>query len=172
MSQDNFKAIIESLLFISEKPLLIEQIHRLLSDLEPVDIRRILDELKSEYEAANRGMRIIEIAGGFQMVVPPEFSALLKKFYRQPKERLTQATLETLAIIAYKQPITRMEIGQIRDVDVSGIVKNLISKGLVRIAGRKKSPGRPFVYATSRQFLEYFGLNSLEELPPIQEFAP
>ena len=168
---NNHKAIIEALLFVSDKPLLIEQIHRVLSDLDSVSIRGILDDLKAEYVNSNRGMRIIEVAGGFRVVTAPEMSVFLKKFYQKAPERLSQPTLEVLSIVAYKQPVTRLEIESIRGVDSSGIVKSLASKGLLRSAGRKKAPGRPFVYVTSRQFLEYFGLKSLADLPKIEEFA-
>jgi len=171
MIDHNFKAVIEALLFVSEKPVLIEQIRGVLGELDSAKVREMLEELKEEYANSYRGMRIAEVAGGFQMVTASELSAFLKKFYRKPPERLSGPTLETLSIIAYKQPVTRMEIEGIRGVEVSGIVKSLINKGLVRPAGRKKAPGRPFVYATTRQFLEYFGLKSLEELPKIKEFA-
>jgi len=171
MVDHNFKAVIEALLFVSERPVLIEQIRSVLSELDSAKIREILEKLKEEYINSNRGMRVVEVAGGFQMVTASELSSFLKKFYRKPPERLSGPTLETLSIIAYKQPVTRMEIEGIRGVDVSGIVKSLINKGLVRTAGRKKAPGRPFVYTTTRQFLEYFGLKSLEELPKIEEFA-
>lgn len=156
---------------MSERPVLIEQIRSVLSELDSAKIRQILEKLKEEYTNSNRGMRVVEVAGGFQMVTASELSTFLKKFYRKPPERLSGPTLETLSIIAYKQPVTRMEIEGIRGVDVSGIVKSLINKGLVRTAGRKKAPGRPFVYATTRQFLEYFGLKSLQELPKIEEFV-
>ena len=169
--ENNYKAVIEALLFVSEKPVMIEQIHCVLSDLDPAGIREMLEGLKIEYLNSNCGMRIIEVAGGFKMVTASELSTFLKKFYQKPPERLSQPTLETLSIVAYKQPITRMEIGSIRGVDVSGIVKNLVTKGLLRTAGRRKVPGRPFVYVTTRQFLEYFGLRSLEDLPKIEEFA-
>ena len=162
------KAVIEALLFVSEKPLLIEQIRHVLNDLDSAMIRAILEDLETEYLNSNRGMRIIEVAGGFQMVTAQELSSFLKRFYQRAPERLSRPTLETLSIIAYKQPVTRMEIESIRGVDTSGIVKNLINKGLLRAAGRKKAPGRPFVYVTTRQFLEYFGLRSLEELPKIE----
>jgi segregation and condensation protein B len=171
MSENNYRAVIEALLFVSDKPLLIEQIHRVAGDLDSAGIRAILEELKAEYLSSNRGMRIIEVAGGFQMVTASELGAFLKKFYQKAPERLSRPTLETLSIIAYKQPVTRMEIESIRGVDVSGIVAGLINKGLLRTAGRKKAPGRPFVYVTTRHFLEYFGLRSLEELPKIEEFA-
>jgi len=138
---NNYRSIIEALLFVSEKPLLVDQIRHVLGELEPSAIRSMLEELKSEYLNSNRGIRIIEIAGGFQMVTNPGLSAPIKKFYQKPAERLSRPTLETLAIIAYKQPVTRIEIESFRGVDTSGIVKNLISKGIVRIVGRKKSPG-------------------------------
>jgi len=171
IKENNYKAVIEALLFVSEKPLLIEQIRAVVDELDSTVIRSILEELKAEYLNYNRGMHIIELAGGFQMVTASELSAFLKKFYQRSPERLSRPTLETLSIIAYKQPITRMGIEGIRGVDSSGIVKNLTSKGLVRTAGRKRAPGRPFVYITTRQFLEYFGLRSLEELPKIEDFA-
>lgn len=166
------KHIIESLLFVNEGPLLIEQIKDILDHLEPTDIRGLLLELKREYQQNKRGMHIAEIAGGFQMVTNPEFSAYLKKYYKQKhKERLSSPALETLAIIAYKQPITRLDIESIRGVNIDGVIRHLLDKGLVRIVGRKEVIGRPFVYGTSRQFLEYFGLESVRSLPKMEEFS-
>ena len=171
MTENNLKAIIEALLFVSEKPVLIEQIRGVLDDLDSAEIREVLEELKTEYLNSNSGLRIVEVAGGFRIVTAPELSGFLKKFYRKPPERLSRPALEVLSIIAYKQPITRIEIESIRGVDSSSIVKNLANKSLVRSTGRRKAPGRPFVYATTRQFLEYFGLRSLEELPKIEQLA-
>jgi segregation and condensation protein B len=171
MTERDPRAIIEALLFVSEKPVLIEQIRRVLDDTDSTAIRSLLEELKTEYLNSNGGIHIIEVAGGFQMVTAPGLSSFLKKFYQRAPERLSRSTLETLSIVAYKQPITRIEIESIRGVDTSGIVKNLINKGLVRTAGRRKAPGRPFIYVTTRQFLEYFGLKSLEELPKTEEFV-
>jgi segregation and condensation protein B len=171
MSQDNIKAVIEALLFTSEKPLALEKIKEVLDNLGTDDIRSVLGELTSEYEKANRGIRITEIAGGFQMVTPVEFAPFLKKLYKgRVIERLSRPALETLAIIAYKQPVTRFEIEAIRNVNVDGVVKNLLDRDLVRISGRKKAPGRPHIFSSTRQFLEYFGLKSLEELPKIENF--
>jgi len=171
MSEDNLKAVIEALLFASEKPLTLEQIKNVLDSLETDQIRGVLEELKSEYEKANRGMRITEIAGGFQMITASVFAPFLKKLYKERHvERLSRPALETLAIIAYKQPVTRLEIESLRNVNVDGVVKHLLDKNLIRIAGRRKAPGRPFVFGTTRQFLEYFGLKSLEELPKMEEF--
>lgn len=170
MSQE--KHIIEALLFVSDEPLLIEQIKDVLEHLQAQDIRVLLDGLKKEYEDACRGIKIVEVAGGFQMVTNPEFSAHLKKYYKHMHaERLSAPALETLAIIAYKQPVTRLDIEAIRGVNVDGMVKSLMEKGLIRIVGRKEVIGRPFVYGTTRQFLEYFGLSSLHELPKMEEFS-
>lgn len=172
LSEDNIKSVIEALLFASEKPLTIEQARNVLDNIEASSIRNILEELKSEYEKSNRGIRITEIAGGFQMITAPNFAPFLKKLFKERHvERLSKPALETLAIIAYKQPVTKLEIESIRNVNVDGVIKNLLDKGLVRISGRKKAPGRPYVFGTTKQFLEFFGLKSLEELPRIEEFS-
>lgn len=171
MSETKIKSVIESLLFSSDKPILIEQIRDLFQDLEPVQIRKILEELKSEYEGQAHGIRIVEVAGGFQMVTAQECASFLKKFYKvQRKERLSRPALETLAIIAYKQPVTKLQIQSIRGVDVDGVIGNLKDLGIIRVAGRRRAPGRPFLYGTTRQFLDYFGLNSLADLPKIEDF--
>lgn len=171
MAQDNTQAVIEALLFVSEKPLFIEQVKNVLDNLDSVEIRRILEELNAEYEKTNRGIRIIEVAGGFRMVTSPCLASFLKKFYRQRRqERSSKAALETLAIIAYKQPVTKIEIECLRNVNVDGVISGLLEKGLIRIAGRKNAPGRPYVFGTTRSFLEYFGLKSLEDLPKIDNF--
>jgi len=171
MTQDNVKAVIEALLFASDKPLTLEQIKNVLDNLETREIRALLEEMISEYEITNRGIRISEVAGGFQMITSSNLAPFIKKLYKQRRvERLSMPALETLAIIAYRQPVTRLEIESIRNVNIDGIIKGLIEKDLIRVAGRKKAPGRPKVYGTSRQFLEYFGLKSLEELPKIENF--
>ena len=172
MNMKNEKHIIESLLFVSGGPLLIDQARDVLDHLEPSAIRGLFNELKNEYEENARGIKIVEIAGGFQMVTNPGFSDYLKKYYkRKHVERLSRPALETLAIIAYKQPITRLDIESIRGVNIDGVTKKLSDKGLIRIVGRKDVSGRPFVYGTTKQFLEYFGLSSLGELPKMEEFS-
>lgn len=171
MTDNNIKTVIEALLFASEKPLMLQQIRDVLDNLAPEEVRKNIEELKNEYEANNRGMRIVEIAGGFQMTTTPAFASFLKKLYKGRRvERLSTPALETLAIIAYKQPVTRLEIESIRNVNVDNMIKTFVDKGFVRIAGRKKAPGRPRVYGTTRQFLEHFGLKSLDELPKIEGF--
>ncbi|MCK9604688.1 MAG: SMC-Scp complex subunit ScpB [Candidatus Omnitrophica bacterium] len=171
MSEDNLKAVIEALLFASDKPLALERIRNVLDNLQTDEIRKILEDLGSEYEQANRGIRITEIAGGFQIITAPGFAPFLKKLYKERHtEKLSKPALETLAIIAYKQPVTKLEIESLRNVNIDGVMQNLSDKGLIRVTGRKKAPGRPKVYGTSSLFLEYFGLKSLEELPKIDNF--
>lgn len=177
MSEENScsvsrKAALEALLFVSEKPLLIEQLKGVLEGLEAAQIRELLSDLKRDYENGARGLRIEEVAGGFQMVTSADAADTLKKFYKQrDMKALSKPALETLAIIAYKQPLTRLDIESLRGVNVDGVMKSLLEKNLIRITGRKDIIGRPFVYGTTRQFLEYFGLNSLSDLPKIEDFA-
>ncbi|MDD5595994.1 MAG: SMC-Scp complex subunit ScpB [Candidatus Omnitrophica bacterium] len=171
MTENNLKPVIEALLFSSDKPLTLEQLKGALDNLDTSLIRKMIEELEVEYEHTNRGVRISEIAGGFQMITAPFSAPFLKKLYRQKKvEKLSKPALETLAMIAYKQPVTKTEIESLRQVNVDGVVKSLIDKDLIRVAGRKKVPGCPYVYGTTRQFLEYFGLKSLEQLPKIENF--
>lgn len=168
MEKREFKDIIEALLFVCEKPLSLDEIKELLG-LEKRFIRELIEELKVEY-IQNHCFRIREVAGGYQVVTDSKYAPWLRKLFRQKRnEQLSKAALETLAIVAFKQPITKPEIEFIRGVDVDGVLKGLLEKGLIRIAGRKKTVGRPLLYATTKKFLEYFGLNSLEELPSPDE---
>lgn len=171
MGQDNLKGAIEAMLFSSDRPLTLEQFKKALDNLETTQIRKVLESLSSDLEASGRGMRIVEVAGGFQMITASSFAPFLKKLYQQRRvEKLSKPALETLAMIAYKQPVTKTQVEALRGVNVDGVIKSLTDKGLVRIAGRRKAPGRPYVYSTTRTFLEYFGLKSLEELPKIENF--
>ena len=172
MSENNLKSAVEAMLFASDKPLLIDQIRKALDNLDGNEVRRILEEIKIDYEQSGRGMRLVEVAGGFRMITSPDFAPFLKKLFKdRTTDRLSKPALETLAIIAYKQPLTRLEIETLRNVNVDGVMKSLTDKNLVRICGRKKVSGRPFVYGTTRQFLEYFGLKSLNELPKMEDFS-
>ena len=172
MAEDNLKSAMEAMLFASDKPLTIDQARKALDNLDASLVRKILEELKAEYEQSRRGIRLAEVAGGFQMITASDFAVFLKKLFRERHvERLSKPALETLAIIAYKQPVTKMEIESLRNVNVDGVMASLQEKNLIRISGRKKAPGRPFVYSTTRQFLEYFGLKTLEELPKMEEFS-
>ncbi|OGX45878.1 MAG: SMC-Scp complex subunit ScpB [Omnitrophica WOR_2 bacterium RIFCSPLOWO2_12_FULL_51_8] len=172
MSDNNTKAVIEALLFISEKPLTIEQVRNVLGHLDAEQARLLIEELSAGYQRDGRGLRVVEVAGGFRMITPAELSPFLRKLYKEKRvERLSKPALETLAIIAYKQPITRLEIELIRNVNVDGIVSALLEKELIRVAGVRKAPGRPRVYGTTKYFLEYFGLKSLDDLPKMEDFS-
>ena len=171
MSENNIKSAIEAFLFSSDRPLSIDKIRGALDNLDAIQVRSALTELMAEYEQASRGMRIVEIAGGFQMITASFAAPFLRKLYYKERrvERLSKPALETLAILAYKQPMTRAEIEEIRGVDASGVLSNLADKGFVKIVGKKEIPGRPFLYGTTEKFLEHFGLNTIKDLPSIEE---
>ncbi len=172
MDRAEARRVIEALLFTSEKPIAVDQIKEVLDEIDSKDIRAIILELKSEYETLGRSFKIYEVAGGFQMVTEPAFAGYLKRFYKaKSKDKLTKPALETLAIIAYRQPITRADIEDIRGVNVDGVVKTLADRLLIKITGRKDAPGRPILYGTTKEFLERFGLSSLSELPKLSEFT-
>jgi len=166
------KGAIESLIFISEKPVQVSEIQQVLEGMDTETLRGAILELQKEYDSRHSGIKITEVAGGYQMVTSPYYVNFIKKHHKiRHSEKLSMPALETLAIIAYKQPITKIEIEAIRGVNVDGVLKNLVEKDIIRIAGRKEVIGRPFVYGTTRMFLEYFGLKSLEDLPAIEEFV-
>ncbi|MDO9572845.1 MAG: SMC-Scp complex subunit ScpB [Candidatus Omnitrophota bacterium] len=172
MGDNNLKSAVEAIIFASEKPVTLEQIKKVLGNLDAASVRNIIDELRSEYEIQNRGFRITEIAGGFQMNACTVFAPFLKKLFKERSvDKLSKPALESLAIIAYKQPLTKAEIESLRNVNVDGVIKNLGEKNLIRICGRKKVAGRPFVFGTTREFLQHFGLKSLEDLPKIEDFT-
>ena len=180
MEDREIKGVIEALLFISGEPLSPDRIKAVLAlseaknVLEEVDrgkIKSLLWELQQEYDMRLSGLRIVEVAGGFQIVTPPEVSQWVKKLKKiKQSARLTKPSLETLAIIAYKQPLVKAEIEDIRGVDSSGVIKGLLDKRFVKIIGRKDVPGRPILYATTKEFLQYFGLKDISDLPTLKEF--
>ena len=162
--------IIEALIFASEAPLPIAKIREIIPALSPKQITMVIEYLNEQYRQGGRSYEIREIAGGYQMFTLPEFAAFIDKLYQEKQQsRLTQKSLETLAIVAYKQPVTRHEIEEIRGVNVDGVMKTLLSRGLVTISGRAQAPGSPFLYKTTKKFLDYFGLKSLEDLPKLKE---
>ena len=172
MEENNLKSAVEALIFASEKPITVEQIKKVLGDLDTPGINKIIEELMREYETQNRGIRIIEIAGGYQMMTNSNFAPFLKKLFKNRySDKLSKPALESLAIIAYKQPLTKAEIESLRNVNVDGVMKSLLDKNLIRVCGRKKVPGRPFVFGTTREFLEHFGLKSLADLPKMEDFT-
>lgn len=170
IDKNKIKSIAESLLFVNEKPVGILEMSEIL-EVNPKNIEEALEELVTDYTNRNCGISIVKIAGGYQMCSSPSSELWIKKMYRERgKQKLSVASLETLAIISYKQPITRMEIEAIRGVNIDGVMKHLTDLGLIKIEGRKEVPGRPFLYVTTRKFLEYFGLNSLKDLPKLEDF--
>ncbi len=161
------RAVLESILFVNEKPIPAEEFSRVLGKGKK-EIVGVLEQLSREYQQRKSGICVVKVAGGYQMCSSPDNAEWVKKFYKDKfRQRLSNAALETLAIVAYKQPVTKLEIEAIRGVNADGVVKNLLNIGVIKIAGRKKVVGRPLMYGTTRQFLEYFGLNSLDELPKI-----
>ncbi|MBP9865069.1 MAG: SMC-Scp complex subunit ScpB [Candidatus Omnitrophica bacterium] len=164
------KQVIEALLFASSKPMSVSELRKVLRGLAPKQIEGFVTEIKEQYEQSKRSFQIVEIAGGYEIVTRKEFAPWIFKVELQKKARqATQSALETLAILAYKQPITRAEIEDLRGVDVSGVMTTLMERTLIKIVGRKEVPGRPFLYGTTDKFLEHFGLKSLQDLPSIEE---
>jgi len=166
------KAILEALLFASEEPVTTQEVSGILGPERTGEIDAALDSLRQEYEAAGRGLRVQKLAGGFRITTDPALGPFLREMVRaRNRQRLSRAALETLAIVAYRQPITAPEIQEIRGVNPSAILSSLLDRRMVRILGRKKVVGKPFLYGTTRDFLIRFGLNALEDLPSMEEFA-
>jgi segregation and condensation protein B len=167
--RERLKCIIECLIFASDIPLTVERIRQVLEDLQPRQIRGLVEELMEDYRTNPRGIYIREVAHGYQFCTKPAFASLVHQMRKSKPYHLTQPTLETLAIIAYKQPVTKAEIEVVRGVDCGGVVKSLMDKKLIAIQGRKEVVGRPFLYGTTPRFLEVFGLETLASLPTIEE---
>jgi len=163
------KAIVECLLFATTEPLNLKQIREIVRSVKENQLRALLVELQNEYDRCGSGLQIIEVAGGYQMATRPRYGDWLEPICkRKRKTGLSVAMLETLAIIAYKQPIIRAEVDAIRGVDSSGVIHALQELELIEIVGQKQVPGRPFLYGTTKDFLKHFGLKSLSELPSIE----
>lgn len=156
------KQILECLLFVASEPLGEKRLAEI-SESEPQQVRTLLAELAEEY--AGRGFSLTRLAGGWQFATRVECAPYIEKFYRPKMQQLSRAAMETLAIIAYKQPVTRAEVAAIRQVEVDGIVSNLLDKRLIKEVGRRLGPGRAVLYGTTEEFLAFFGLNSLDDLP-------
>ncbi len=166
------KEIIESLIFISLEPLSVEKMREALGDFPAAEVDRALQELLQAYTAPEKGIQIIQTAGGYVFTTRPECDPWVRRLLKiDKKSRLSSAALETLSVIAYHQPITLSEISALRSVDSSYTLKTLLQKKLVKIVGRKSSPGKPLIYRTTERFLTYFGLNSLNDLPTEEEIS-
>jgi segregation and condensation protein B len=165
------KAILEALIFASPEPLTPKAIFKLLDSEPKEDVEAALAELKQDYERPG-GLQIVEVAGGYQIVTRSDLHEWVRRlFHERSTQRLTVQALETLAVIAYKQPITAAEIAEIRAVNTSGVLNTLLERHLIKIVGRKQVVGRPFLYATTKDFLIRFGLNDLADLPKVEDMA-
>jgi len=173
LKKETLKSIVEGMIFAHNDPLSLDVIVRVLHEALPQDIKSVLDDLEHEYRKRSRGFFLEKVAGGYQFrtlqTIQPWISEMKQS---RPPSRLSRASLETLSIIAYNQPIARSQIEQIRGVESAGTLKHLIERELITVVGRKDVPGRPLLYGTSRRFLEVFGLNDLASLPPLPNIEP
>jgi segregation and condensation protein B len=171
MTNEERKAALEAIIYAADEPATVEQLAAAL-DEEKLVVQSSLDELVASYAVEERGIEVRAVAGGYKMYTKPQHHDVVRRFIKslRPPLRLTMPALETLAVIAYKQPVTAPEIGEIRSVNTSGVLKTLLDKRLITTAGRKEVIGRPILYKTSKEFLMRFGLSDLEELPSLKEF--
>jgi|TARA_B100000809_G_C15076242_1_gene507927 segregation and condensation protein B len=170
VEREEIKAIIENILLAADQPVSETQFKNLFGDeVEKVSFKSVLEELIDEYNSRN--LQILQVAEGYQLCTRHDYSNWVRKFLKFDKTRkLSQPSLDTLSIIAYKQPLTKAEVEEIRGVDSSGVVRTLLEKKIISPGGRKKVPGRPIMYRTTRKFLEYFGLKDLSDLPTLEDF--
>lgn len=165
----DLKSIVEALIFVSETPLSLAQLAQVLEDQEKPAIQAAIAQLAREYQGLGRAFSLVEVAGGWAFRTRPELAFWLRRLKREQATKLSRAALETLAIIAYKQPVMKAEIERLRGVEVGGVLRVLMEKDLVKVVGRKDLPGRPLVYGTTRRFLEVFDLKDLKDLPTMEE---
>jgi segregation and condensation protein B len=172
MSYPNLTALLEAIVYVAKEPVSLDAICKALPDVGRAEVQRTLRELVDQYRASEHGIEIREVADGFRFSTKPEHHEVLKQFIKAqiPHTRLSLAALETLAVVAYKQPVTVPEIQEIRGVHASGVIKTLLDKKFINTAGRKEVLGRPILYKTTREFLIHFGLKDVSELPSMEEF--
>ncbi len=169
-SPDEVKRIVEALLFAVQEPISVRKISEIIEGAEAKEIREVIQQLREEYDAHDRVFQVEEIANGFQLLSRPEYHEWISKIRKKSGEnKLSQQALETLSIIAYKQPIIRAEIEAIRGVQSGQMIRTLIEKGLVKITGRDEVLGRPLLYGTTTKFLDHFGLKSIKDLPKVED---
>ena len=169
IDRSRLKAICESLIFVSEDALSFPKIHAILEGVSAKDLREVLADLSEQWQSREGGIQLIEVAEGYQFRTRPENVEWIKMLIQFKPARLSRAALETLAIAAYNQPATKPEIEAIRGVDCSSSLSQLLEKGLIKILGRKEAPGKPFIYGTTKKFLEVMGLRDLSDLPTLRE---
>lgn len=170
MSEAERRSIAEALILASPEPIPLARLAKLIPDCTPSKARTLVADLNADYVAQQRAFEICEVAGGYQLRTHPEFASYLRQLQQTRPLRLSNAALETLAIVAYRQPITRAEVEHVRGVDAGPVMRTLLERKLVKIAGHRDVPGRPMLYATTKRFLEVFGLADLDELPTLREF--
>lgn len=169
-SIEEIKPIVESLIFAAEEPITLRKLVDIVGDIDSAQVLEAVAQLKNDYDTQGRSFQIEEIAGGYQLFTKPEYYEWIAKLRKKSGEtKLSQAALETLAIIAYKQPILRADLESIRGVQSGQIIRLLMEKDLVKVVGRDESLGHPLLYGTTKRFLEYFGLKDLKDLPNIEE---
>jgi segregation and condensation protein B len=171
---DNFdiKPILEGIFFVSDSPVRLETLVDILPESNKEEILQGIGRIKTEYEDSSKGVELVEIAGGYQFRTKTRWAEWINRLKKAKTVKLSRSALETLAIIAYRQPIIRPAIEEMRGVDSGWVVRTLLEKGLVKMMGRKDLPGRPMIYGTTRSFLELFGLNALADLPTLKEVQP
>jgi segregation and condensation protein B len=172
MSYPNLSALLEAIVYLAKEPVSLDAIHKALPDVERSELQQKMNELMEQYRSIEHGIEIREVADGYRFSTKPEHHEVLKQFIKSqiPPTRLSLAALETMAVIAYKQPVTIPEIQEIRGVHASGVIKTLLDKKFITTAGRKEVLGRPILYKTTKDFLIHFGLKDLSELPSMEEF--
>jgi segregation and condensation protein B len=169
MERKQVKSVIESLLFVADGPQTLQRFGEVLDGVDRQTLQDAVNDLQRELDAQNRGVQLVEVAGGYQLRTTKDNADWVKKFLGGRPARMGKATLETMAIIAYRQPITRAEIEAIRGVDVDGVIATLLERNLIRAVARKDVPGRPFLYGTTGEFLQLFNLKDLTHLPTLKE---
>ena len=169
MDEAQAKRIIEAILFVFGEPIALKRLSDVIQVLGVNETRQMIEQLNAEYKTSGRAFQIQEVAGGYQLVTDDALSPWLRRALQNPKaDTVSKGALETLAIVAYRQPITKAEIEAIRGVDITASLDTLVERRFIRVTGRKESPGRPFLYGTTSEFLRHFGLRSLEALPALQ----
>ncbi|MDE0637843.1 MAG: SMC-Scp complex subunit ScpB [Candidatus Poribacteria bacterium] len=168
--EENIKSILEAILFAASEPISVKQFQHAMPRINAREIRKVLSELRDEYQQMNRSFHLVEIANGYQICTRPEFSEWIRKFYiQQVRVTLSPSALETLAIVAYKQPVTRSDVSAIRGVNSDSVINALVEKNLVCMSGRKEGAGRSLLFSTTDTFLQQFGLKNSSELPSLEE---
>jgi segregation and condensation protein B len=165
------RSILESLLFLSEKPVPLARFVEIVAEWPEAEIKAALEEIRAERSQESSGVELKEVAGGWQFRTKADNSPWIFKLSKSRPVRLSRAALETLAIVAYRQPVTRPEVDEIRGVDSGPVLRNLLERNLVKILGKREEPGNPLIYGTTREFLEFFGLNTLNDLPSLREYT-